>query len=54
LAVYKSVTLKLNNQQELLEAAEKVSQLGIRFAATVPGSELGAIDSFVPAESRWK
>ncbi|MEC8555146.1 MAG: cytochrome c family protein [Planctomycetota bacterium] len=54
LAVYKSVTLKLNNHEELLEAAEKVSQLGIRFAATVSGSELEAIDSFVPDKSRWK
>lgn len=54
LAVYQSVTLKLNNQEQLLEAADNVNALGIRFAATVPGSELTAIDQFIPPENRWK
>lgn len=54
LAVYKSVTLKLKNEQQLTEAADSINRLGIRFAATVPGSELTAIDAFVPPESRWK
>lgn len=54
LAVYKSVTLKLNNREQLLEAANNVNQLGIRFAATVSGDQLEAIDRFIPADSRWK
>lgn len=54
LAVYKSVTLKLNNRDQLLEAANTVNKLGVRFAATVSGEQLAAIDKFIPAESRWK
>ncbi len=54
LAVYKSVQLKLNNRQQLTEAADSVAALGVRFAATVPGSELEAIDPYIPAQDKWK
>lgn len=54
IAVYKSVTLKLNNRDQLMEAARSVNSLGVRFAATVPGSDLTAIDKFIPPENRWK
>lgn len=54
LSVYKSVQLKLNNHAQLSEAADSVNALGIRFAATVPGTALEAIDKFIPEESRWK
>jgi hypothetical protein len=54
LAVYNSVTLKLNNRAQLLEAAESIAALGIRLAATVPGAELAAMDPFIPGPDRWK
>lgn len=54
LSVYKSVQLKLNNHQQLNEAADSIAALGVRFAATVPGSQLEAIDRYIPAEAKWK
>lgn len=54
LAVYKSVQLKLNNYDQLNEAANSINALGVRFAATVPGADLQAIDAFIPAQDRWR
>lgn len=54
LAVYQSVELKLNNQQQLSEAADSIAKLGVRFAATVSGQQLQAIDPFIPSSDRWK
>jgi Cytochrome c554 and c-prime len=54
LAVFNSVELKLNNQRQLQDAADSINLLGIRFAATVPGSELVAIESFIPPPANWK
>ena len=53
-AVYDSVQLKLNNRQQLTEAADNINALGIRFAASVAGSQLAAIDPFIPPPNRWK
>lgn len=54
LAVYKNIQLKLNNREQLTEAANSINQLGIRFAATVAGSQLSAIDPFIPKQDKWK
>jgi hypothetical protein len=54
LTVFQSVELKLNNRQQLTEAANRINFLGIRFAATVPGKDLAAIESFIPPEDKWK
>ncbi len=54
LAVYKSIELKLNNSAQLTEAANNVASLGIRFAATVNGQQLEAIEPFIPRQDRWK
>jgi hypothetical protein len=54
LAVFSSVQLKLNNRQQLLEAADAIAALGIRFAATVRGEALEAIDAYIPSQDRWK
>lgn len=54
LAVYGDVTLKLNNHQQLTQAADQVNQLGIRFAATVSGRDLFSIEGYIPASERWK
>ncbi len=54
LAVFNSVELKLNNQAQLNECANTIATLGIRFAATVDGSQLQAIEQFIPSQDRWK
>ena len=54
LAVYKSVELRLNNSKQLNEAADSINALGIRFAATVNGDQLAAIEPFIPSQDRWK
>ncbi len=54
IAVFNSVQLRLDNQAELMEAADNINQLGIRFAATVPGAELSAIEPFIPSPDRWR
>jgi hypothetical protein len=54
LAVFDGVKLKINNQESLEEAASKINKLGIKFAATVAGKDLTAIDSYIPKQDRWK
>ena len=54
LSVFQEVELTLNNHSQLTRAADRINFLGIRFAATVPGSQLEAIDEFIPPESNWK
>lgn len=54
LTVYQSIELKINNRQQLTEAADRINLLGIRFAATVPGTALEPIDGFIPPEKNWK
>jgi len=49
-----SVSLKLNNREQLEQAATKIHEMGLRFGATVTGDELAAIDSFVPPKNKWK
>jgi len=54
LMVYASVKLKLNNRDPLTEAADQIHQLGLRFAATIPGEDLSAIAGYIPAKDKWK
>ena len=54
IAIAQSVTLKLNNREQLEVAADKINDLGVRFGATVNGDDLAAIDSFVPPKNKWK
>ena len=54
ISVAQSVSLKLNNKEQLAQAAGKINELGVRFGATVSGDELTAIDSFVPPKNKWK
>jgi hypothetical protein len=49
-----SVALKLNNREQLEQAANQIHELGVRFGATVRGDELSAIDPFIPAKNKWK
>lgn len=54
LRVYQSVELKLNNTPQLTQAADSIAMLGIRFAATVDGSQLAAIEAYIPSQDQWK
>ena len=48
------VALKLNNREQLEQAASKVNEMGVRFGATARGEELAAIDTFIPPKNKWK
>jgi len=54
LTIFSSVKLKLNNHEQLTDAADQIHRLGLRFAATVPGEELSAINDFIPPKDKWK
>ena len=54
ISIAQSVALKLNNREQLEQAAGKINELGIRFGVSVSGDELAAIDSFVPPKNKWK
>ncbi len=53
-ATFESVKLKLNNAVELTVAADNIAQLGYQFAQQSDGSELGALDGFIPGSDRFK
>lgn len=46
--------LKLGNSESIAAAAERIGSVGMRFAETVHGEELTAIDSLLPAPSTYK
>jgi len=54
LAVFASVQLKLNNREPLIQAADQIHKLGLRFAASVSGADLAAINDFIPPKDKWK
>ncbi|QDS95136.1 Perchlorate reductase subunit gamma precursor [Roseimaritima multifibrata] len=54
LAVYGSIKLKLGNAGPLSAAADEIAQIGVQFASESDGSDLEAIDRYVPAPSKWK
>jgi len=54
LAAANTAKLKLNNEAKLVEAAGKVSVLGLKFASTYDGSTFGAIDKFIPGPKKYK
>ncbi len=51
---FRGVTLKLNNREELIDAADRIAGLGHRFAAQADGDSLAPLDAFVPGPDRWK
>jgi len=54
LTTFQSIELRVNNRQQLTEAADRINLLGIRFAATVQGEALVPMDDFIPPETNWK
>jgi len=53
-ATFESVTLKLNNAEQLTAAADQIARLGFDFAEHPPASGLDQIDRFIPDRSTWK
>ena len=54
IGVFGSVQLKLNNGAQLTVAADQIAKLGYQFAAQNDGTQLGALDGFIPTQDRWK
>ncbi len=52
--VFNSVSLKLNNGAQLVAAADKIADIGIRLGETSDGKDLKALEPFVPAAGKWK
>ncbi len=53
-AIFQSVTLKLNNADELTAAANEIAQLGYQFAQQSTGESLESLDPFIPKRDTWK
>ncbi|NKB37659.1 MAG: hypothetical protein GKR93_10885 [Gammaproteobacteria bacterium] len=49
-----SVKLKLNNEDELLAAAESISTYAKQFAANHDGKQFAGVDSFLPSADKYK
>ncbi|MCO8121215.1 cytochrome c family protein [Stieleria sp. TO1_6] len=47
-AIAAGARLKLNNQHELIDAANRIARLGIQFADANDGSQLAALDTYLP------
>lgn len=54
LSAIRDVKLKLNNEQQLLEAANAVSVAANAFATQADGSKFGAIDEMLPTPGQYK
>jgi len=48
------VSLKLNNAAELTAAADKVGELGKKFATTQTGDKLAAVDPLIPKSDKYR
>lgn len=46
--------LKLNNEAELVDAAGKISVLGLKFAQTYDGAQFAAVDKYLPGPDKYK
>jgi hypothetical protein len=54
LAAFQGVKLKLNNREQLLACAAKISTLGEHFADETSGRDLEAIQPLLPAAEKYK
>jgi len=54
IAIGDGASLKLNNESELLAAADKVAEQAKKFAASHDGSGLAGIDSLIPGPDKYK
>lgn len=53
LDVYSSVQLKVNNRDQLTDAAEQIRKLGVKFGAETSGANLKSVGPFVPKPASW-
>lgn len=53
-SIFNSVTLRLNNADELTTAADKIATLGYEFADQHDGMSLSPLDGFIPKSDRFK
>lgn len=54
IGVFDGVTLKLNNRDQLIRAADQIAALGYRFAEVHDGRDFAALDGFIPRGDRFK
>ena len=54
LRIVSGVQLKLNNRDSLIEAADRIASLGVRFAVETDGNSLAPLDAYIPPSDRWK
>lgn len=54
ITVAQGAALRLNNAIELNQAADKISELGRKFAAQVTGEQLAGCDSLVPTAEQYR
>lgn len=52
--VFESVSLKLNNAGPLIDAANRLAEIGYDFAENPPRNGMEPIDRFIPARNTWK
>ena len=48
------VALKLNNEAQVMAAAEKISEAGKKISSTYKGEDLAAVDSMIPPAGQFK
>ena len=54
LNIFAEADLRTNNEQQLLDIADRIRQSGQEFAVNADGSELQKIDPFLPSPSEYK
>lgn len=54
LETFAAANLRINNQQQLEEIADKIGELGQQFASSEDGSNLASVDPFLPDPSTYK
>ncbi len=54
ITIVNAVALKLNNQAQLTEAADKVAELGKKFTSTETGDKLAGLDPLIPKPEQYR
>ena len=54
IAAASGAALKLNNKDELIQAADKVAELGEKFSTTVTGDKLAGLDAAIPKPEQYR
>ncbi|MDG2222338.1 MAG: cytochrome c family protein [Rubripirellula sp.] len=54
LEVFRGISLKLNNEQQLVTAANEIAALGYQFAEQPSSEDLSPLDTFIPKPDRYK